>query len=164
MGWFSARPMFNTTFCDPQSNASVMKGEMHQKVSSRDACLCGCSIRGIPHRSRGQVLKGRFHYIGMLVDVCNGSPVIHGEYDGCVGDRLDTADSVDLSGGPANGETHSPQGLGLDKLGYDFRRIWRKTRSGHAWPNNEDYFFEESNPRTRSGVCVIHVSNDSFEV
>ena len=88
----------------------------------------------------------------MLVDVCNGSPVIHGEYGGYVGDRLDSAGSVDLSERTANGEPHAPQGLGPDKLGYGFRQIWRKTRSGYAWPNNEDYFFEESNPRTRSGV------------
>ena len=71
----------------------------------------------------------------MLVDVCSGSPVIHGEYDGCVGDRFDTAGSVNLSEMPANGKPHAPQGLGLDKLGYGIRQIWRKARSGHVWPN-----------------------------
>lgn len=71
-----------------------------------------------------QVFNGSFHFSGVLIGICRSNPGFGQEYDGCVGDTLDTAGDAGSSKGPVNGKPHALQCLGLDKLGYECRQVW----------------------------------------
>lgn len=71
-----------------------------------------------------QVFNGSFHFSGVLIGICCSSLGFGQEYDGWVGDTLDTAGDAGSSKGPVNGKPHALQCLGLDKLGYECRQVW----------------------------------------
>lgn len=73
---------------------------------------------------RSQVFNGNFHFSGVLVGICRSSLGFGQEYNGCVGDALDTAGDAGSSKGPVNGKPHALQCLGLDKPGYWCRQVW----------------------------------------
>ena len=80
------------------------------------------SVKVLQH-PRGQIFNGRFHFSGVLIGICRSSLESGQEYDGCVGDILDTAGDVGSSKGPENGKPHALQCLGLDKRRYECRQI-----------------------------------------